>query len=84
MLYFNCNSPFDYTWIVFNTIYSWIEGKGKNVTKKCYPCDNLDDIFPCNFWTEHFKAMKLGMMQKKTLITYLKINFNNKSALDSL
>ena len=56
MLYFNCNSPFDYTWIVFNTIYSWIKGKGKNVTKKCYPCDNFDDIFS--------KAMKLGMMQE--------------------
>ena len=65
MLYFNLNSPFDYTWIVFNTIYSWIEGKGKIVTKKCYPCDNLDDIFPCKFWTEHSKAMKFGMMQEK-------------------
>ena len=29
MLYFNYNSPFDNTWIVFNTIYNRIEGKGK-------------------------------------------------------
>ena len=65
MLYFTYNSPFDNTWIVFNTIYNRIEGKGKNVTKKCYPSDNFDDLFPCNFGTEHSKAMKLSMMQEK-------------------
>ena len=35
--------------------------------KKCYPCDNFDDFFPCNFGTEHskaVKAVKLGMMQE--------------------
>ena len=38
--------------------------------KKCYPCDNFDDLFPCNFGMEHSKAVKLGMIDaRKTLIS---------------
>ena len=32
--------------------------------KKCYPCDNFDDLFPCNFGTEHSKVVKLDKMQE--------------------
>ena len=41
--------------------------------KKCYPCDNFDDLIPCNFETEHSKAVKLGMMQEKNQLHVLKL-----------
>ena len=35
------------------------------MSQKSYPYDNLDNLFPCNFGTEHSIAVKLGVMQEK-------------------
>ena len=50
---------------MFNTIYSWIEGKGKNVTKNVTLVTILTTFFHVILETEHSKVVKLGMMQEK-------------------